>query len=58
MIASLSWCFCAAGQVLCGGGSRPSHHSEFGEPSVRGRALGLGSVQNRGRPEDTLGKIK
>uniref|UniRef100_A0A3B5AB59 Exocyst complex component n=1 Tax=Stegastes partitus TaxID=144197 RepID=A0A3B5AB59_9TELE len=43
-------------QLLCGGGSRPSHHSGFGEQSVCGGAVGAGSVQDHRCSEDALGK--
>lgn len=43
-------------QILCSGGSCPSHRAWFGQQSVRGGALGVGSVQNHCRPEDALCK--
>lgn len=43
-------------QLLCSGGPRPSHYTGFGQPSVRGGALGVGAVQNHRCPEDALCK--
>lgn len=44
-------------QLLRRWGSRPSHHAGFGQQSLRGGALGAGTLQNSCCPEDTLCKM-
>lgn len=41
-------------KLLCCGGSRPAHHTGFGQQSVCGGAVGAGAVQNHCCPADAL----